>query len=72
MQSDWTRFSPGRPHADQLPQHDERLLKISACPHPNSMALPWLEDPTRLVAVPETGFALRRWLGRLFQAGIRR
>lgn len=54
MQSDWdSLFFQYRPHADQLPQHDERLLKDIGLTRTGSGALAWAEDPSHLVQAAE-------------------
>lgn len=53
MQSDWdSLFFRHTPHADQLPDHDARLLRDVGLVRTETGALAFADDPTRLVEAP--------------------
>lgn len=50
MQSDWdSLFFQHRPHADQLPHHDQRLLRDIGLTRTETGELALAEDPTHIV-----------------------
>lgn len=65
MQSDWdSLFFRHTPHADQLPDHDARLLRDVGLVRTETGALAFAEDPTRLVETPPRNRP-RGWWPRL-------